>query len=126
MATIEWRVRADEFGSCNCSYGCPCQFNALPTHRFCEGFFGYKISEGHFGDVRLDGLNVALVVHCPGALHEGNCTTQLIIDERADPRQREALMKIMRGEDRGNGHDLVGAFGDVSAQARASVRAHRF
>jgi hypothetical protein len=99
MATVEWRVRGDEFASCNCSYGCPCQFNALPTHRFCEGFFCYKIVEGHFGDVRLDGLTAALVAHCPGALHEGNCTMQLIIDERADPRQREALAKIMSGEE---------------------------
>lgn len=99
MATVEWRIRADEFANCNCSYGCPCQFNALPTHRFCEGAFGFKIHEGHFGDVRLDGLTAALVAHCPGALHEGNCTMQLVIDERADARQREALVKILSGEE---------------------------
>ena len=28
----EWRVKATEFANCNCSYGCPCQFNALPTN----------------------------------------------------------------------------------------------
>ena len=99
MATVEWRIRADEFANCNCSYGCPCQFNDLPTHRFCEGAFGFKIHEGHFGDVRLDGLTAALVAHCPGALHEGNCTMQLVIDERADARQREALVKILSGEE---------------------------
>jgi hypothetical protein len=92
-----------------------------------RGFFGYKIHEGHFGDVRLDGLTALLMAHCPGALHEGNCTMQLIIDERADPRQREALMKIMTGRrDRGDGHDLVGALGNVSPQATASVRADQF
>ena len=99
MAMVEWRVRADEFTTCNCAYGCPCQFNALPTHRFCEAAVGYKIHDGHFGDVRLDGLSAALIVHWPGAIHEGNGTMQLVIDERADARQREALVKILSGEE---------------------------
>jgi hypothetical protein len=99
MTTVEWRVRADEFTNCNCSYGCPCQFNALPTHGFCEGAIFVKIHEGHFGDVRLDGLNTAFLVHFPGAAHEGNGTMQVIVDERADARQRAALVKIVSGEE---------------------------
>jgi hypothetical protein len=99
MATVEWRVRVDEFANCNCSYGCPCQFNALPTHGFCEGAICVKIHEGHFGEVRLDGLATAFLVHFPGAAHEGNGTMQVIVDERADARQREALVKIMSGEE---------------------------
>jgi len=99
MATVEWRVRADEFGNCNCSYGCPCQFNALPTYGSCEVAVGYNIHEGHFGDVRLDGLTAALCAHWPGAIHEGNGTSQLVIDVRADARQREALVKILSGEE---------------------------
>jgi hypothetical protein len=99
MATVEWRVRADEFANCNCSYGCPCQFNALPTHGFCEAACGYVIHEGHFGDVRLDGLRAAGTWKWPAAVHQGNGTMQLIIDERADARQREALVKILSGEE---------------------------
>ncbi|MGH7060192.1 MAG: DUF1326 domain-containing protein [Stellaceae bacterium] len=99
MATTEWRVRADEFANCNCSYGCPCQFNALPTHGFCEAACGYRIGEGHFGEVRLDGLLAAGTWQWPGAVHQGNGTMQLVIDERADARQREALVKILSGEE---------------------------
>ena len=99
MAMVEWRVRADEFANCNCAYGCPCQFNALPTQGFCEATAGWKIHEGHFGDVPLDGLNTAFFIHFPGPVHEGNGTIQLVIDERADPRQRDALVKIMSGEE---------------------------
>jgi len=99
MATVEWRVRADEFGNCNCAYGCPCQFNALPTHGTCEAAVGYKIHDGNFGYVRLDGLTAALFVQFPGAIHEGNGTMQLVVDERADARQREALVKILSGEE---------------------------
>ena len=37
--------------------------------------------------------------HWPGAVHEGNGTMQLVVDERADEGQREALLKIMQGEE---------------------------
>jgi len=99
MPMVEWRLRADEFANCNCAYGCPCQFNALPTHGYCEAAAGWKIQEGHFGDVRLDGLNAAFSVHWPGAIHEGNGTMQVVVDERADARQRDALLKILYGEE---------------------------
>ena len=99
MAMVEWRVRADEFANCNCAYGCPCQFNALPTHGFCEAAAAWKIHEGHFGDVRLDGLNCGFVIQFPGAVHEGNGTIQLVVEDKADAQQREALVKIMSGEE---------------------------
>ena len=99
MATVEWRVSADEFANCNCAYGCPCQFNAPPTYGSCEAAVGYMIHEGHFGDTRLDGLNAALFARWPGAIHEGNGTMQLVIDEKADAAQREALVKILSGEE---------------------------
>src|SRR5205085_12520038 len=34
--TVEWRVKATELANCNCAYGCPCQFNSLPTHGNCR------------------------------------------------------------------------------------------
>lgn len=97
--STEWRVKATELANCNCSYGCPCQFNALPTHGSCEAAVAWRIDEGHFGNVRLDGLCGIGLLKWPGAVHEGNGTMQLVIDERADPDQREALVKIMSGED---------------------------
>jgi len=96
---IPWVVKATEFGNCNCSYGCPCQFNALPTHGDCRAAFGYQIHEGHFGETRLDGLRAALIAAFPGPIHEGNGTMQLVVDARADPEQRQALVKILSGEE---------------------------
>lgn len=98
MAT-DWQIDGRELVNCNCSYGCPCQFNALPTYGDCRAFIGYQIDKGHFGDVRLDGLRAALILSWPGPIHEGNGTMQVIVDERADARQREALRKIISGED---------------------------
>ena len=69
---IEWRSKGREFANCNCSYACPCQFNAPPTHGNCMGAGAYLFDEGYFGEVRLDGLHAAALYRWPGAVHEGN------------------------------------------------------
>src|SRR5580704_5119688 len=97
--STSWHIKGRELANCNCAYGCPCQFNSLPTHGNCKALIGYQIDEGTFGDVRLDGLRAALIASWPGPIHEGKGTLQAIIDERADARQREALGKIIYGED---------------------------
>ncbi len=103
MDAVDWSIEGIEFGSCNCAYGCPCQFEALPTYGDCRGFEVIRIDRGRFGDVTLDGLNVALVYAWPGPIFEGNGELQVIIDVRADPRQREALLKVLVGEETDEG-----------------------
>lgn len=95
----DWEIIGREFIHCNCAYGCPCQFNAKPTHGGCHAVGAVKIEEGRHGDVRLDGLNLAMVVSWPGAIHEGHGQVVPIVDERADEAQRNALLRIMSGED---------------------------
>jgi len=99
MAMVEWKIDGIEFANCNCAYGCPCQFSALPTRGFCEAANGFQIDRGHFGDVKLDGLRVVGLYQWPGPVHLGNGTMQLIIDERADAQQRDALARIMSGQE---------------------------
>jgi len=99
MTYVDWEIKAREFANCNCAYGCPCQFNALPTDGTCRAAVGFQIDEGHFGDVKLDGLRAAGLYTWPGAVHEGNGTMQLIVDDSASPAQREALLTIMQGKE---------------------------
>lgn len=94
-----WEIHGRELANCNCAYGCPCQFNALPTYGTCEAAVVYEIDKGRHGDIKLDGLRVAATYKWPGAVHEGNGEMQLVIDERASPEQRAALERIMTGED---------------------------
>ena len=56
------------------------------------------IDNGSFNHTSLDGLDWASLMSWPGEVHEGGGTQQVIIDERADPTQREALRKILHGE----------------------------
>ena len=94
-----WEIRAKEFANCNCDYGCPCQFNALPTKGSCEAVVAMEIEEGHYGDVKLDNLRMGGIFQWPGAVHQGRGKCQPFIDVRADQNQREALLKIMSGQD---------------------------
>jgi hypothetical protein len=96
---IDWRIKAREFANCNCAYGCPCQFNALPTHGTCEAAIGFQIDEGHFGDVKLDGVRAAGIYKWPGPVHEGDGEMLVIVDESANDAQRDALVRIMKGEE---------------------------
>jgi len=68
---------------------------------------GMRITEGNFGDVRLDGLAWAATFHWPGALHEGNGTMQPLIDERATPEQRNALLQILSGQHGGTFFEIL-------------------
>ncbi len=103
MAHVDWSMKGQWLKNCNCAYGCPCDFNAPPTHGHCEGMVGMRIEEGHFEDVDLSGLHWAAVYHWPGALHEGNGTLQPIIDERANEEQRGALLTILSGLEQDDG-----------------------
>ena len=94
-----WEIHALELANCNCAYGCPCQFNALPTTGSCEASVAFQIDKGHYGDVRLDGLRTAMVAKWPGPIHMGDGQMQIIIDEAATLAQRAALQSIMTGGD---------------------------
>ncbi len=96
---MDWSIKGPEFANCNCAWGCPCQFNALPTDGTCRAVVSMRIDEGHFGEVHLDGLHWVITIGWPGAIHEGGGSMQAIIDERADEKQREGLRKILHGEE---------------------------
>src|SRR5262245_14843447 len=99
MTHTPWRIAGHEVGTCNCAWGCPCQFNALPTHGRCEAVVALRIRAGHYGATRLDGLTFAAAYWWPGAIHEGNGMSQLAIDERATADQRDAIAKITSGNE---------------------------
>ena len=111
-----WQIQADEIVSCNCDYGCPCQFNALPTNDNCEAISAYDIKKGHFGDVKLDGLRVAAVFWWPGPIHEGEGKAFFIIDESANEAQRAALLSILSGEHTEPGKTIWSVFAATFAE----------
>jgi hypothetical protein len=110
MSATEWTIKGREFVHCNCAYGCPCQFNALPTHGHCRAVAAIEVQDGFHGATRLDGLRIAMVFAWPGPIHEGRGEVVPIVDERADPAQREALLRIMTGQDTAPGSTIFAVF----------------
>lgn len=110
MTDTKWTLHGREFANCNCAYGCPCQFNALPTHGHCWATIGIQIDRGFHGEVPLDGLRVAGIFRFPGPIHLGNGEAQAIIDERASEAQRTALLRIMSGQDTKPGATMFNVF----------------
>ncbi len=58
-----------------------------------------KIETGVHGTTNLNGLRFVGTFTWPGPIHEGKGEAALIIDERATPPQREALLRIVTGKD---------------------------
>jgi hypothetical protein len=105
-----WEIKGTEFVNCNCDYGCPCQFNALPTHGNCIGIGAYTFATGHHGAVRLDGLKAVTVYKWPAAVHEGRGEMLMVIDESASEAQRQSLHRILMGEDTEPGKTVWNVF----------------
>ena len=98
-----WDLKADYVETCNCDYGCPCNFSGFPTYGFCRALVLYHIRTGSYGNVKLDGLDIVYAGSWPKAIHEGNGTVQLYISKNANEDQRRALVTIFQGQAKGDG-----------------------
>ena len=110
MADTKWMIKGREFANCNCSYGCPCQFNGLPTYGDCRAVVGYQIEQGFHGSTKLDDLRFVTIFRWPGAVHEGKGEAAVIIDERATEAQRGVLLRIITGQDTEPGATVFNVF----------------
>jgi hypothetical protein len=93
-----WNLKGQVVIACNCDYGCPCNFNARPTTGKCEGGWTWHVAEGECEGVPLGGLNFSVYANWPAAIHDGNGEAVILVDERADDAQREAIATLVRGE----------------------------
>lgn len=103
MAIPKWQIEADYMETCNCNFGCPCNFSGFPTGGRCEALVGFHIRKGNYGDVVLDGLDFVQAVSWPRAIHQGDGTQCVYITDRASEEQRAALTEIVYGRAGGTG-----------------------
>lgn len=106
MSTVQipkWHIKVDYVETCNCDYGCPCNFNGFPTYGFCRALVLYHIASGTYGDTKLDGIDVIWAASWPKAIHEGNGTTQFFISKNTTEDQRKAVLNIFSGKSKGDG-----------------------
>jgi hypothetical protein len=95
----EWRMKGEYMKNCSCVPGCPCDTHGYPgPNEFCEAMVGMNVKEGNFDGTDLAGCKWVVAVHWPKALHDGNGTAEVFIDEGASDDQRAALGQILSGE----------------------------
>ena len=115
MAFVDWSIRGPSITTCNCDWGCPCQFNALPTHGDCRAAVAMRVEDGHFGDVSLAGTSWVGLFGWPGPIHEGNGEALVVIDEGANEEQRQALLTILSGQETEPGATIFNVFATTFA-----------
>lgn len=116
MAYVDWSLRGPQIATCNCAWGCPCQFNGLPTYGDCRAAVAMRIDRGHFGEVPLDGLKWVGLFAWPRAIHEGNGEALAIVDERATQAQRDAMLTILSGQEQEPGATYFNVFAATLAR----------
>jgi hypothetical protein len=97
-----WNMKADYVETCNCDYGCPCNFSGFPTYGNCRALLLFHIRSGSYGNTKLDGVDFILAQSWPKAIHEGNGTVLLLITNKANEEQRKAIIQIVSGQAKGD------------------------
>ena len=88
-ADERWHIKGALSEACTCNVPCTCNFGQGPSpHSYCYSIYAYEITEGNFGDVKLDGLRF-------GAIDAAKGDT-IYLDSRAEGKQREALEAVAR------------------------------
>ena len=68
----KWFFDADYLQSCNCDYGCPCEFSAPPSTGACEGLCVWRIDQGKHDELSLNGPGLAVAVKWPRAIPQAH------------------------------------------------------
>jgi hypothetical protein len=117
----EWSAAGSYFETCNCEVACPCVFLSPPTTGKCGVLIAWHIDAGRFGNLKLDGLNVALAVDSPGPMTQVKWNVALYLDSRATPEQSDALTKIFSGQAGGHPAVLASFIGQVLGVKSAAI-----
>lgn len=120
-----WQVQGTYLESCSCDAICPCITLSAPTRGDCRALVAWQIDGGHDGGVKLDGLNVALLVHAPGKMHETRWKVAVYVDARAAPEQRASLLRIFGGQAGGHPAALARQIGELVGVKDAAITIRR-
>jgi len=98
---VDWKISGEYMESCNCDYLCPCLYtNSLgeTTNDNCTAMLIFRIDDGSYDGVTLNGLSFAMIIKSGKVMSEGGWAYAVVVDEAGDDAQRAALMAIAGGE----------------------------
>jgi hypothetical protein len=125
MASAGWAIEGRYFETCNCEFLCPCissNLTAEPTNGDCKVALAFEIERGSKDGVSLDGLAFIVVARSPGAMGKGNWTVGLVIDDRANAGQADAILAIASGQAGGPMAHLAPVIGTFAGVERRPIK----
>jgi hypothetical protein len=82
---------------------------------------GYHIDKGTVNDIDVSGLSFIFLNHIPGNILKGNWRVLIYVDEKATPKQQEALLNVWTGKLGGPLADLAQLIGEVVGVERVPI-----
>jgi hypothetical protein len=128
VTTPSWKIQGQYFETCSCDFVCPCiltQMSATPSKGSCTFAMGFQIAKGLFGDASLDGLGFIIIGFTPEEMRKGNWSAGVIVDERAMPEQRDAIVAMATGAAGGPMAALAGMISSFLGVEAAPIRFHK-
>lgn len=121
-----WSLSGTYYDICSCNVPCPCWWGITkPTKDgTCEFFNAFHIRQGTYAGVDLSGLSVIESGSYTGLVVEGGWTVGVYIDEKAAPRQREALASIFSGNVGGVPEAIKGLVAEVKGIKYVPINYH--
>jgi hypothetical protein len=106
---------------CDCNVLCPCWIGENADNGTCDAVVAYHIDKGTVDGTDVSGLSLALLVHIPGNILQGNWTVGLVVDDKATQQQQEAIVNVWSGKLAGPVADLAKLVGQVVTLQRAPI-----
>jgi hypothetical protein len=128
MATPSWRISGQYYETCSCDFICLCIPSGMtitPTKGTCTVAMAFQVEKGAFGRVPLDNLGFIVVARTPEAMAKGNWQVGIVVDERANTEQSDAIRAIASGAAGGPMAALSGLVGHFLGMQPASIHFDR-
>src|SRR5215510_5680617 len=125
MATPAWNVNGQYYETCSCDFVCPCilgQMAVKPSKGSCTFAMAFQVERGSYGTVSLDGLGFIVLGFTPEAMGKGNWSVGLVVDERANGEQRDAITAMASGSAGGPMSVLSGLVGKFLGVESAPIQ----
>jgi hypothetical protein len=128
MTTQDWKISGQYYETCNCDFVCPClpgQMAVKPSKDSCKFAMAFQIEQGQYGAVPLKDLGFIILGMTPEEMGKGNWSVGLVIDERADDAQRDAIAAIASGTAGGPMAAVSGLVGSFMGTESAPIQFDR-
>ena len=91
-----WSFKAEDIEACSCDLFCNCYWTTTPQHGFCRFNMAYKISEGHYGETKLDGMKFWISGDLGDDFGDGEAEiVQFAFEPEATQKQVDGVLAIL-------------------------------